>query len=154
MMIGIGDCALDGVPEMLFQRVTKKFEIWRARVASPVPLLLDADDAGRACVAGEQIPAVVGFQEAAQRLHPTDDQHEVVLIAEREHGIDQIMPRTLPTQLNFQALREKVHKFRRNHLLHLDFLLNDRTTLGTYWPFSSRFRPRDVVTTFKSLHRE
>src|SRR6266699_1560146 len=114
MIIGIGDCALDGVPEMLFQRVTKKFEIWSARVASPVSFLLDANDIRRAPVARKKILPILCLKEVPECLHPADDQHEVVLAAQREHGIDQIVPRALPAQLNLQAIREERKKVERS----------------------------------------
>ena len=58
-------------------------------------------------VAGEQVLAVVGVEEFAQRLDPADDQHEIVLAFKREHGIDKIVPRALLAQLHFQAVGEE-----------------------------------------------
>ena len=84
--------------------------IGRADILPRVLLLLDADDVGGALVAGEQVLAVVGVEEFAQRLDPADDQHEVVLAFEREHGIDEIVPRALLAQLDFQAVGEEGEK--------------------------------------------
>ena len=48
-----------------------------------VALLLDADDAGRALVAGEQIPAVLGVEETSERLDAAQDEHQIVLFIDR-----------------------------------------------------------------------
>src|SRR5688500_3842817 len=53
--------------------------IRRAVEAAFVLLLLDGEDVGRALGASEQVLAVVGVEEFAQRLDPTDDHKEVVL---------------------------------------------------------------------------
>ena len=48
-------------------------------IFSTVLLLLDAQDIGRAFDAGEQILAVVGVEEFAERLDAADDHQEIVL---------------------------------------------------------------------------
>ena len=55
----------------------------------------------------EQHGAVVGLQELAQRLDPLDDQRQVVLPAQREHRIDQIVPRPLLAQVHLQPVGEE-----------------------------------------------
>ena len=65
------------------------------------------EDVGRALGAGEQILAVVGVEEFAERLDAADDQHEVVLACEREHRIDEIVPRALLAELDLQAVGEE-----------------------------------------------
>ena len=62
------------------------------------------EDVGGALVAGEQVLAVLGVEEFAERLDAADDQDEIVLAVEREHGIDEIVPRALLAQLDFQAI--------------------------------------------------
>ncbi len=63
-------------------------------VGDAVLLLLDAQDIDGALGAGEEIGAVLGVEEAPQRLDPLDD-HQEIVAAEREYGIDQIVPRAL-----------------------------------------------------------
>ena len=72
-----------------------------------VLLLLDGEDVRRALGAGEQVLAVVGVEEFSERLDAADDHQEIVLASEREHGIDQIMPRALLAELNFQTVGEE-----------------------------------------------
>ena len=79
----------------------------RAGVGGVVLLLLDAQDVGRALGAGEEILAVVGVEEFAERLDAADDQHEVVLAGQREHGVDEIVARALLAQLDLQAVGEE-----------------------------------------------
>ena len=81
-----------------------------ADILARVLLLLDADDVGRALVAGEQILAVLGVEEFAQRLDPADDEQEIVLAFQREYGIDEIVPRALLAQLHFEAVGEELKK--------------------------------------------
>src|SRR5690606_25827168 len=58
-------------------------------------LLLFAQDIRRSPVSGEEVLAVLAVQELAERRHPADDKEKVILIAEREHGVDQIVPGAL-----------------------------------------------------------
>ena len=58
-------------------------------------------------VAGEQVLAVLGVEEFAERLDPADDEQEIVLAFEREHGIDEIVARALLAQLDLQAVGEE-----------------------------------------------
>ena len=77
------------------------------RYIRAVLLLLDAEDVGGALVAGEQVLAVVGVEEFAERLDAADDQHEIVLAFEREHRVDEIVTRALLAQLDLQAVGEE-----------------------------------------------
>ena len=81
--------------------------IGRASIFAIVLLLLDADDVGRALVAGEQVIAVLGVEEFSQRLDAADDEKKIVLAFEREHRIDQIVPRALLAELDFQTVGEE-----------------------------------------------
>ena len=76
-------------------------------VAYAVLLLLDAEDVDGALGAGEQIGAVFGLEEFAQRFDARDDHQEVVLAAEREHRIDQIVPRALLREMDLEAVGEE-----------------------------------------------
>ena len=87
--------------------VVHDLEIGRLVVGAPVLLLLDAQDVGRAAIAGEQVLAVLGVEEAAERLDAADDHEQVVLAFEREHGIDEIVPRTLVAEIDLQAVGEE-----------------------------------------------
>ena len=69
--------------------------------------LFDFEDVQGALVAGEQVLAVVGREEALQRLDAADDEDEVVLAAEREYGVDQIVPHAFVAQCDLQAIGEE-----------------------------------------------
>ena len=65
------------------------------------------ENIARALGAREQVLAVVGVEELAERLDPADDHQEIVLALQREHRIDEIVPRALVAELNFQAVGEE-----------------------------------------------
>ena len=65
------------------------------------------EDVGGALDAGEQVGAVVGLQERVERFDALDDQRQVVLAAEREHRIDQVVPLALLAQEDFEAVGEE-----------------------------------------------
>ena len=54
-----------------------------------------------------------------QRLDPSHKPHQIVFIAEREHGIDQIVAHAFFPESNFQPIGEKLHDFFRE----IDILL-------------------------------
>ena len=58
-------------------------------------------------VAGEQVIAVLGVQEFPQRLDAANDHQKIVLAFKREHRVDQIVPRALLAQVDFQASAKK-----------------------------------------------
>ena len=84
-----------------------ELRVGRAGVGLVVLLLLDAEDVGRALGAGQQVLAVVGVEEFAERLDAADDQQQIVLAFEREHGVDQIVPRALLAELDLEAVGEE-----------------------------------------------
>ena len=65
-------------------------------------------------IAGEQVLAVLGVEEFAERLDAADDEEKIVLAFEREDRIDQIVPRALLAELNFQAIGEESEQLRRS----------------------------------------
>ena len=67
---------------------------------------MDEDVAG-ALGARQQVLAVVGIEEFSERLDAADHHQEIVLTAEREYGVDEIVPRALLAELNFQAIGEE-----------------------------------------------
>ena len=71
-----------------------------------VLLLLDGEDVGGALVAREQVLAVLGREELAERLDALHDEDEIVL-AEREHGVDQVVARALFAEVDFEAVGEE-----------------------------------------------
>ena len=85
----------------------KSFRSYGAGVGCLVLLLLDREDVRRALDAGQQVRAVVGLQESLQRLDALDDQRQIILAAEREHGVDQVVPRALLAQVDLQAVGEE-----------------------------------------------
>ena len=70
------------------------------------------EDVRGALGAGEQVLAVVGVEEFAERLDAADDQHEIVLARQREHGIDEIVPRALLAELDLEAVGEEGEQVR------------------------------------------
>ena len=84
---GLGD--IDRLRQRFFLSLLIELWIGRAGVFALVLLLLDADDVGRALVAGEQVLAVLGVEEFSQRLDAADDQQKIVLAFERKHSIDE-----------------------------------------------------------------
>ena len=72
--LGLGDYRSPAPASFPRQRV--ELRIGRAGIFAIVPLFLDADDVGRALVAGEQVLAVLGIEEFSQRLDAADDQGE------------------------------------------------------------------------------
>ena len=75
--------------------------------ALAVLLLLGAQDVGGAAIAGEQVLAVVAVEQRAQRLDAADDHQQIVLARQREHRVDQIVPRALVAQIDFEAVGEE-----------------------------------------------
>ena len=57
--------------------------------------------------AGQQVLAVVGVEEFPERLDAADDHQEIVLTFERKHRVDEIVPRALFAELDFQAVGEE-----------------------------------------------
>src|SRR5262249_39947602 len=73
--------------------------------------LLDADNVGCAFVASEQILSVLGVEEFSQRLDAAHDRNNTCLgTAQIKHGVDEIVSRSLFTQLHLEALVEKLNK--------------------------------------------
>ena len=50
----------------------------------------------------------LGLDEALQRFHAGEQPHEIVLAAEREHRIDEVVPNPGFALLNLQAVGEEV----------------------------------------------
>ena len=47
------------------------------------------------------------LRNAPKRFHPLDDQREVVLAAEGEHRVDQVVPRALVAQVHLEPVGEE-----------------------------------------------
>ena len=99
-----------GFRQGLFLRQLVKRRIRCTSVFAFVLLLLDADDVGRALIAGEQVLAILGVEEFPQRLDATDYEEKIVLPFKREHCINQIVSRALLTELDFQTVGEEREK--------------------------------------------
>ena len=78
-----------------------------------VLLFLGAQDVGGAAIAGEQVLAVLGVEEAPERLDPPDDHEQIVLARQREHRVDEVVPRALVAQVDFQAVGEEGEEAQR-----------------------------------------
>src|SRR4029453_620915 len=63
-------------------------------------LPLDADDVGPALVAGEEILAAVSVEEFSERLDAANDEQEIILTFEREHGVNEVVACSLLAQLD------------------------------------------------------
>ena len=70
---------VDGRGQRFFLRQFVALGVGRAGVFVFVLLLLDAQDVGGALDAGEQVLAVVGVEEFAERLDAADDHQQIVL---------------------------------------------------------------------------
>ena len=81
----------------------------RHRHALAFPILL-LEDVGGALVAREQIGPVVRADEGLQRLHARQQADEIVLAAEREHGVDEVMTHARLALLHLQAVGEEVQQ--------------------------------------------
>src|SRR5208282_5968271 len=68
---------------------------------------LGAQDVGGAAIAGEQVLAVLRVEQAPQRLDPPDDHQKVVLARQREHRVDEVVPRALVAQVDLEALGDE-----------------------------------------------
>ena len=77
-----------------------------------VLLFLGAQDVGGAAIAGEQVLAVLGFEQFSERLDPADDHEKIVLPRQREHRVDQIVPRAFFAEVDFQAIGEEGEEVR------------------------------------------
>ncbi len=84
-----------------------KLRVGRAGIFALVLFLLDANDVGRALIASEQVLAVFGIEEFSQCLDAADDEQEIVLTFQCEYRIDQIVPRALLAELDFEAIGEE-----------------------------------------------
>ena len=100
-----------GEGQLLLRR--KQLQIVTAGVALLVLLLLDGEDVGAALDAREQVRAVVGLQELAQRFDALHDQREVVLSAEREHGVDEVGTCALLAKVDLQPVSEEAEQIQR-----------------------------------------
>ena len=72
-----------------------------------VLLFLGPQDVGGAAIADEQVSAVLGIEQAPERLDPAHDHEKIVLTRQGEDGVDEIVPRALVAQIDFQAIGEE-----------------------------------------------
>ena len=72
-----------------------------------VLFLLGPQDVGGAAVADEQVLAVLAVEQFSQRLDPAHDHEQIVLARQGEHRVDEIVPRALFAQVDFQAVGEE-----------------------------------------------
>ncbi len=82
-------------------------EVVGASVGFLVLLLFDREDVGGALDACEKVCAVVGLEEGVKGFDALDDEREVVLTAERENGVDQVVTLALVFEKDFQAVGEE-----------------------------------------------
>ena len=96
------------VGEVLFRRQREQRRIVLARErAGAVLSLLGAQDVGGAAIAGQKILSVLAVEQAPERLDPPDDHEQVVLAGQREHRVDEIVPRALLAQVDFETVGEE-----------------------------------------------
>ena len=99
---GLGLRGIERRAQRLFLRQSEQGRIVSGgERALAVLLLLGLENVGGAAIAGEQVLAVLGVEEFAERLDAADDEEEVVLAGQREHGVDQVVPRAAVAQVDF-----------------------------------------------------
>ena len=94
------------------RRLRRRFEpagVDRAVMRLTVLLGLDPDDIGGPAVGRQQIGAIVGAEEPVEGGDPIQQSDEVVLAAEREDGVDQVVPDALLAQGYLEAVGEEAH---------------------------------------------
>lgn len=94
-------------------------------------------DIGGALVAGEQIGAILGRDEALQRLHPREQADQIILPAQREHRVDQVVTDAGLALLDLQAVGEEIEQF--GCVERHGLTVNGQTSLGTRSNTASRF---------------
>ena len=77
-----------------------------------VPLLLQ--DVRGALVAGEEVRAFGRLHERLQRADAGEQADEVVLAAEREHGVDEVVADAGFALLNFEAIDQECDEVKPN----------------------------------------
>ena len=65
------------------------------------------EDVRGALVAGEEVRAVVGGEEGLQRADAGDEEDEVVLAAELEAGVDDVVADALAAEVDLEAVGEE-----------------------------------------------
>ena len=78
-----------------------------AVVGHAILLLLDAQNVGGALDAGEENLAIIGLKEFRQGLDALDDHQQIILIAKREDGVNEIMAGALLFQIDFETVGEE-----------------------------------------------
>ena len=98
----------DDIGEVPFPPAARAAWIVLAREGlGAVLLFLGAQDIGGAAIAREQVLAVFCVEELSERLDPADDHEKIVLTRQREHRVDEVVPRALLAQVDFQAIGEE-----------------------------------------------
>ena len=77
------------------------------RIGAAILFLFDLENIRGALRANQQMLAVLGFEESRQRLDAFDDQHQIVLIAEGEDSIDEIVALALLAEIDLEAVGEE-----------------------------------------------
>ena len=88
LLVGTEQCGLDG------------------RCDGRALLLLGRQNVRRALGAGEQILAVLGVEEGAQRLDAADDGEEVAALR-RNHGVNDVVAHAVVAQMDLEAILKK-----------------------------------------------
>src|SRR6202034_1680337 len=109
----------DRLRQRLFLGQLIEFRVGRTGIFAIVLFLLDADDVGRALVAGKEIFSVFRVEKFSKRLNAADDEEKIVLAFKSEYGVHKIVPRALIAELDFQAVGEESDKV-GNHLIRMD----------------------------------
>src|SRR5262245_47553238 len=77
--LGFGFGDTDRLRQRFLLSLLIERQIGRARIVALILSLFDADDVGRALVAGEEIFSVLSVEEFAERFDATDDEQKIVL---------------------------------------------------------------------------
>jgi len=97
--------------------LNEKLGVGQAIKGAVVLLLLDLENVGGALDASEKILAVITFKEFGERFHPANDHQQIILPAEREHGIDQVVTCTLVLEIDLEAVGEERSRIVGDNLL-------------------------------------
>ena len=105
-LAGAGDLAFDALPVLLLE------------------------DVGGALVAGEQVGAVLGADEGLERVDAGEQADEIVLAAEREDRVDQVVADAGFALLDLEAVGEELDESTVHHASHVAIEAGDISKLA------------------------
>ena len=98
---------VEGGEEGLFGVRFGEFRVRVEGILDPVLLLLLAQDVVGALVARQQVGPVLGLKKGLQGPDAVDQKHQIILPAQREAGVNDIMADALGAEVHLQAVGEE-----------------------------------------------